>query len=222
MQTTGKTNSRVDPALAGMACERTGALHRMFSQTVGGPRILVAVAAIWLVAVASVACASAAAVTPGAADGTSNLSAPGNSNNSGNVTVPDEISELDSEEVERRLGRLLSEHSAGEGDTAAAQELEPTPASNEPTLQEILDLLNFGSEFNAPKEIVISISPETISGLVDPVLTIKTPPLHGSAVVISPTRILYVPGVPGGGDSFEYELFDGTKSVVSLVVELRQ
>jgi hypothetical protein len=61
-----------------------------------------------------------------------------------------------------------------------------------------------------------------ISGLTDPVLTIKTPPEHGIATVISPTQILYTPDQEAGGsDEFEYELFDGKESVISLTMEIR-
>lgn len=139
------------------------------------------------------------------------------------VKVPDEVSHLDSAEVERRLGNLLN--GTGEPGSQGAQEVEPTATpgtSGEPTLEEILDLLNSATVEPGTGEITISISPATLSRLANPVLTIKSRPLHGTATVVSVNKIVYVPDSSGAqDDSFEYELFDGAEPVFSQVVEVR-
>lgn len=142
------------------------------------------------------------------------------------VTVPDDISNLDSEEVERRLGQLLNAGISGgqlapEGRPTEVPVL-PTQVPGEPTIEEILELLNSATPVPAMSEVVISISPRTLSGLVNPELSIKSPPAHGTATVIGPNQILYVPDGSGDGtDSFEYELMDGGEHVVSQVVEVK-
>ncbi len=135
------------------------------------------------------------------------------------VTVPDDITDLDSEEVERRLGRLLNgEASSG----LAAPDVEPTEEPDGPTLDEILDILNSATPEPGTGEIAIQISPATLAGLRDPVLLIKSPASHGIATVVAPNRILYVPDGSGDGtDTFEYELRDGDVTVVSQVMEIK-
>lgn len=168
-----------------------------------------------IVLLAVVACAPGAGISPAGAQDPSE---------STGITVPDDISGLDSEEVERRLGRLLSDDvPTGQ----SAPNVEPTSTTGEPTLEEILALLNSATPVPATDpvtgEIVISVSPGTLAALGRPVLTIKSPPSHGSATVISPNQILYVPDGSGdGSDAFEYELFDGDRSVVSQVMEIRR
>lgn len=136
------------------------------------------------------------------------------------VTVPDDISGLDFDEVERRLGRLLGDEQAS---GQAAPVVEPTAAPEGPTLEEILALLNATTPVAGSGEVVISVSPETLAGLTNPLLTIKSPPSHGSATVISERQILYLPdGSSSGEDEFEYELFDGDRSVFSQVMEFKR
>lgn len=225
MRRAGKANSNVaNPGLSG----RTGGLAvgvgHMLAKSVSARRRLATVTAICLIALMSITCAADVSVTPDltGSSGTSLTDSKGNTQ-IGGVTVPDKISDLDSAEVERRLGRLLIEPSSVDGDALAAQDVEPTAASGEPTIQEILDLLNSEAASTDSGEIVISVSQSTIDMLMNPVLTIKTPPLHGSATVVSQYQILYMPGdQQGNGDWFEYELFDGTESVIALTVELTQ
>ena len=167
---------------------------------------IVAAVTIMILALATAGCTSG---LTGPAEGT-------DPSNTGDVTVPDEISELNPDEVERRLSRLLAEGSVIDDGLAA-----PTEVPGEPTLQEILDALNSGTPVAGSGEVVVSISPKTISGLENPLLTIKTPPMFGSATVMSPSQVLYVPGAGSeNGDSFEYELFDGAESVIAVVVEV--
>ncbi len=173
-------------------------------------RVAVALAALMLVALVSAACSTGLKVSPTGAQ---------EQVNSTEITVPDDISDLDADEVERRLGRLLGGDDQG---GQAAPRLEPTSVLDEPTLQEILDLLDPANQQPGADEIVISVSPQTLSGLIEPVLTIKSQPTHGSATVIGTSQILYVAdGLSVDGDSFEYELFDGSVPVFSQVVEIR-
>lgn len=181
-------------------------------------RIAVAPSQMFVMAfviLAAVACAPGTGISPAGAQDPSD---------STGITVPDDISGLDSEEVERRLGRLLNDDvPTGQ----SAPDVEPTSTIDEPTLEEILALLNSATPVPATDpvtgEIVISVSPGTLAALDRPVLTIKSPPSHGSVTVISPNQILYMPDGSGdGSDSFEYELFDGDRSVVSQVMEIRR
>ena len=227
MRRADKVNSRpVNQALAGRTEACTARNPGGFSMFARGQRKVAVAAATWLIAIASIACAADLTVPGSPAGPSGDLVSNGEagSREQGGVRVPDEISDLDSAEVERRLGRLLGDGNGAEAGAVAAQEAEPTvTAAGEPTLQEILDLLNSGTVSIDSGEIVISVSQGTIDMLADPRLTIKTQPEYGSATVISPSQILYVPGEPGGNsDSFEYELFDGIESVIALTVEIRQ
>lgn len=135
------------------------------------------------------------------------------------IRVPDNVSQLDESEVEQRLGRLLT--SADGANSLAAQEIEPTETPDEPSIEEILDLLNSATPSPASNEIAISITSETLSQLERPVLSIRTAPAHGTAEVLGPDRIIYTPQATGSGaDSFEYELFDGEQFIFSQVVKV--
>ncbi len=174
-----------------------------------GRRLVVAPAMV-LIVIAAIACSSG--ISPAGAQDPSG------------VIVPDDISSLDSDEVERRLGRLLGGEDVATGQ--AAPVIQPTAVPevpDEPTLEEILALLNSATPVAGSGEIVISVSPETFLSLAHPVLTIKTQPSHGSATVISPNQILYMPdGTGDGSDAFEYELFDAETHVISQVMEIRR
>ena len=134
--------------------------------------------------------------------------------------MPDTISDLPSGEVERRLSGLLEPGQPIDNGVSAPLP-EPT-ATPEPTIsiEDILEALNSGQ--GGPGEIVISVSPSMSQGLANAVLRIKTPPSNGSAIILSESQVLFVPG-PGftGGDSFEYELLDGETPVFSAIVEMR-
>ena len=214
----------VDPVFTNRTVLRApvGVIPHAFSAVIASSRGLAAGAAILLFAFASVACASGLQ-TPPVPEGASDGAGPTSTEHFTGVTVPDDTSGLDSEEVERRLGRLLGDPGGGGSDSLAPPDVESPAAPGEPTLQEILDLLNADATSVHRGELVFSISPETMAGLASPTLTIKTQPLHGKATVISSSQIVYMPGGPNSvGDSFEYELFDGTESVIALVVEFRQ
>lgn len=188
--------------LPGRFCRATTAASRF--------RVAVLIIALGLFAVAAVACAPGSGFSPAGAQ---------NPANSSEVTVPDDISSLDREEVELRLGRLLGDDNPG---GQAAPDIAPTETPGEPTLEEILELLNSGTPSPSLGEIAVSISPGTLAGLERPILSIKIPPSHGSATVIAPNQILYSPdGTGDGTDAFEYELFDGDRLVVSQVIEVR-
>ncbi len=165
-----------------------------------------------LVAVLSVAiaCAGGAAAAPAGAQ----------SPDTSDVTVPDNISNLDSDEVDRRLGRLLGSDPAGQGALAASGS--PTEAKD-PLLEEIRDLISSATPVPFTGEIVVSVSPRTLAGLGDPVLVIRSQPSHGVATVVSRNEISYVPrDARVKTDSFEYELLDGDVHVVSQIVEIRR
>ena len=134
------------------------------------------------------------------------------------VRVPDNISELNENEVEQRLGRLLT--NADGIASQVSQEIEPTATPAEPSIDEILDLL--GSASADTDEIVISVSAETLSQLQRPVLRIRAEPAHGTVEISGPYRIVYTPNGTGDGpDSFEYELFDGDRFIFSQVIEVK-
>jgi len=132
------------------------------------------------------------------------------------VTVPDEISHLPSDEVERRLGGLLGEGGAG-GPSLGAPGSVPTATPHDP-LDQILEAL----ESSRLSELLITVSQSLYDDLSDPRLIIKAPPSKGQAIAISMNEILFVPNEGATGeDSFEYELLDGDVSVFSATVELR-
>ncbi len=144
----------------------------------------------------------------------------GGGNDMADVTVPDEISDLDAAEVEQRLERLFDGESSS---SLAAQEIEPTETSDEPTIDEILELLNSATPEVKPSEITISVSSRTLSGLRRPVLLIATNPAHGTAEIVGINKIVYIPDSSGEPrDSFEYELYDGDEFVFAQVVEVRR
>lgn len=132
------------------------------------------------------------------------------------ITVPDEVSRLPSDEVERRLGGLLADGGAG-GPSLSAPDSGPTATPEDP-LDQILEAL----ESSRLSELLITVSPTLYHDLSDPELIIKSPPTKGQAIAISTNKILFVPDEGAtGADSFEYELLDGEISVFSAVVELR-
>lgn len=132
----------------------------------------------------------------------------------GDVTVPDEVTTLDRDELDRRLGRLL----AGEGHAMGAP---VAGASDEPPVDDVLHAIDPMKPL--PAEVVVTISPITLSRLTSPVLKIKSAPGHGSVTVRSPSSIVYTPdGTGDGTDSFEYELFDTGELIVAQVFEVRQ
>ena len=132
------------------------------------------------------------------------------------VTVPDEISSLPSDEVERRLEGLLGE-GRPDGPSLGAPGTEPTSTPEDP-LDEILAALNS----RGLSELLITVSPSLYEGLSEPRLVIKNPPAKGQAFTLSVSEILFVPDEGAtGSDSFEYELLDGDRSVFSSSVELR-
>jgi hypothetical protein len=132
------------------------------------------------------------------------------------VTVPDDISRLPSDEVERRLGGLIGPDRTG-GGALAAPGTEPTATPTDP-LGQILEAL----ESRGLSELLITVSPSLLQGLSDPRLVIKSPPTKGTAIALSVSEILFVPEEGAtGSDSFEYELLDGETPVFSSVVKLR-
>ena len=137
------------------------------------------------------------------------------------VTVPDDVSGLPSDEVQRRLSGLLEPGLPADGGGLAAPGVEPTAEPDLIPIDDILDALNSGNG-GGVGEIVISVSPSISQGLGEPVLRIKSPPAHGDAIVLSSSQILFVPDSGySGSNSFEYELLDGDTPVFSAVVELR-
>ena len=139
--------------------------------------------------------------------------------NSG-VTVPDEISSLDAREVDRRLGRLFGDNTDPVGSSAPG--VAPTETVVDPSIKDILDALSGGNTSAPPSEVLITISEMTLNSLANPRVTIKTPPTAGAAVVTEQNQIIYTPdGTSQGGDSFEYELFDGEVSIIAVSVEIK-
>ncbi len=136
------------------------------------------------------------------------------------VTVPDDISSLDPGEVDRRLERLFGGATTTNG--SAAPDVAPTETVTDPSIQEILDALNPGKPSPEHGTVLITVSDSTLSGLANPRLTIKTPPAFGVAAVTPDNQILYTPReLMTDGDSFEYELFDGDRSIIAVTVEIK-
>ena len=136
------------------------------------------------------------------------------------ITVPDEISGLHADEVDRRLSGLIGGAGLTEdGGGFAAPGVEPTPSPASPSIDDILSAL--GTDETRLGQLVFTVGPAESRQFAVPRLRVTTQPAHGEVTVISPNRILFIPGPSfEGSDVIGYEILDGDESVFSGLIEL--